>query len=345
MLTLTAVIAALSKGETLSSDCMEETMMTILNEQPDPCQIAAILAMLACRLPTVDELIGAVTALRATMLPLAVDIPVIDIVGTGGDNANTFNISTASAILLASCGVAVVKHGNRAVSSRCGSADVLDALGISLTLTPTQLQSCLHAVNIAFCYAPQFHAALKQVKPIRRALGIRTLFNLVGPLLNPARATYLLLGVADADLMPLMAETLLRLGVTRGMVVYGHGLDELSVLGPSDVLELHHDHITPRHIDPVQYGLARAPLSALQGGDAAQNAALLQSIFEGRADQAMIDTVILNTGTALYIREVVPTIEAGIEFARRQLYNGAALHQLHEWRATCQRLHLIHPSR
>jgi anthranilate phosphoribosyltransferase len=328
---LKSAIEKLITRQNLSQKESSLAMHDMLSEA-DPHQIAAFLALMRAKGETVEELHGITEAMRTLMVSVSIDYPVLDIVGTGGDGAHTLNISTASAILAASCGVKIAKHGNRSVSSQSGSADVLEALGVPIRQTSDQIKCCIDQLNIGFLFAPDFHPALKHIKDIRKGLNIRTLFNIIAPLLNPARAEHLMLGVFSEELLDIVASLLFRLGTQQSFVFHGKGLDELSCLGPAKVLEVSEQGIRSFVLDPLAFGLKRCSLQDLRGKDAHYNAEQILQTFSGQ-EGAFADTIILNAGVALYLYGLVPNIQAGIEQARLQLKNEQALKLLHQWRA------------
>ncbi len=293
-------------------------------------QIATLLKALAARGVTAAELAGFVDAMRAAAVPLnltdAERATLVDTCGTGGDASGTFNISTAVALVAAAAGANVAKHGNRSLTSRCGSADVLDALGIPTALDPEQAVTCLRAIGFVFLYAPLMHPAMQRVQPIRRALGLRTVFNILGPLTNPAHAAAQVLGVYDASLVPLVAEAMLQLGVRHGFVVHGDGgLDEIALSGETDIAEVKGGTIRRWKFSPEDAGLQRSPLAALQGGDATENAVILESIFAGETGPRR-DIVLVNAAAALVAAGVATDFRAGIECAAEAIDTGAVLH-------------------
>ncbi len=326
---LVECIKKLMHGESLTSEQCAAALNEIL-QGADQRQVAAFLVLLHAKGETAQEVIGLVHAMQQQMLPLPVDIEAIDIVGTGGDGMHTVNISTAASLLAAACGVKVVKHGNRSVSSKCGSADALEAFGIALDMPPEKIITGLHEIGIGFCFAPQFHPAMKALKEVRAALGVRTTFNLLGPLLNPAKVKHILLGVFSPDYLDLLADVLMGLGVKHAFVVHGSGLDELNTLGPVDVIEIKYDEKSAFQLDPKQYGFEYGTLEELQGGDAADNIKILQEVFSGKKG-ALADTIALNAGAALYVADKVGTIEEGIVIAQAQLQQGAVLNLLQSW--------------
>jgi len=321
---LKPVLARLAAGETLSAGDAEDAFGIIMSGEATPAQIAGLLMAMRVRGETVAELTGAVRAMRARML--AVDAPdgAIDVCGTGGDNAGTLNVSTAATFVLAGCGVVVAKHGNRALSSRTGGADVLTALGVNVDVPLDRLPGVLRAANCAFLFAPRHHAALRHAAGPRVELGTRTIFNLLGPLANPARVTRQLTGVFDAKWARPMAETLGELGTTRCWLVHGEGLDELTVAGPNSVVELRDGAVRSFTLLPEDAGLPRAPITAIRGGEAAVNAAALGAVLRGAAGPYR-DTVLLNAGAALVVAGRADTVREGVALAATAIDGGAAL--------------------
>lgn len=316
--------AILSRGE--ASSVMQLILADQSNALPD-VQIAALLTALAARGVTADEVAGFADAMRATAVPLDMTIAerarLVDTCGTGGDASGTFNISTAVALVAASAGARIAKHGNRSITSQCGSADVLDALGVPTALAPGAAVACLRATGFVFLYAPLMHPAMRRVVAIRRALGIRTVFNILGPLTNPAHAPAQVLGVYAADLVPLVAEAMLKLGVRHGFVVHGaEGLDEIALSGETQIAEVRNGTIHITQFAPEDVGLAHAPLSSLQGGDAQQNACILQAIFDGEASPRR-DIVLVNAAAALIAGGLAEDFRHGIELAAAAIDSGA----------------------
>lgn len=287
-------------------------------------QVAAFLVLLHAKGETSEELQGLVEAMRAEMKVVKTEFPVLDVVGTGGDNTNTVNISTASSLLAAACGAKVVKHGNRSVSSRCGSADLLEVLGVKLDKTPEEITDDLKKNNFSFCFAPNFHPSIKALKDVREALGVRTSFNLMGPLLNPASAQHIFLGVFSADYLDLLADTLLKLGVEHAMVVHSCGLDELSLMGASEVIELRSNKKERKTLDPKDFGFQYCELKDIQGGEVKDNKALIENALTGESGP-IADTIIFNTAAALYVADVVLSIEEGVKLASEKIKTGDAL--------------------
>lgn len=333
---LTPFIQQLMRRQNLTAEQCEQALEYILGGA-EPLQIAAFLVLLHAKPITAAELYGLVKAMRSRMIPVRINAPLLDIVGTGGDGVKTVNISTAASILAASCGAKVAKHGNRSVSSACGSADVLAAFDIYIEMNAQQIADCINAIGIGFCFAPLFHPAMAVLKPIRNALKVPTTFNLMGPLLNPAQAQYYLLGVANPNDMPLLADVLCQLGVEHALVVHSAGLDELSLLGPSQVTEIKENKMHSYVIDPLEYGFVCSHLADIQGDTPAINVARLQAVFAGE-HSPLADTVIFNTGAALFAADIVTSIAEGIDLARNKLYSSAAQQLLVAWQHFSQRL-------
>src|SRR5438093_3946794 len=301
----------------------------MLDGSAPAAQMAALLVALRMKGETPDESAGATQALRSRAARVVGSQDrLIDTCGTGGDAAHTFNISTASAFVAAAGGARVAKHGNRAVSSRCGSADVLVALGVEVELPPPAVAACIDECGIGFLFAPRHHAAMRHVAPVRKDLGLRTLFNLLGPLANPAGARRQLLGVYSAQLVPVLAQTLAELGWDRAFVVHGYGgLDEISTAGPTVVCEVRTGVVRQFELSPEDAGVQRAPLEGLRGGDAQQNAETLRGVLRGENGPQRTATL-LNGGAALAAAGVCETIADGVRLAERAIDSGAALDRL-----------------
>lgn len=311
----------------------------ILSGGATDAQIAALLVALHMKGETVDEIVGFAQAIRDAATPVEVSNHILDVTGTdrealvdtcgtGGDASNTFNISTAAALVVAGAGVRVAKHGTRSISSACGSADVLEALGVNLNLAPARLAACLDEVSIAFLYAPAMHATMKHVHPARRELRLHTIFNLLGPLTNPARASAQVVGVYSADLVEKLAEALRQLGLKRALVVHGEdGLDEITISGPTRVAELRDDRVRSYQVAPEQFDMARAPLSSILGGDASANAAIVRAVLAGEKSPKR-DVVLLNAAAALVVAARADSIADAIPLAAHSLDSGAAARKL-----------------
>jgi len=330
---LKASIEKLMRKQDLDAETCQLVMDEILKPDANSLQISAFLVLLRAKGETPEELAGMIAALKQRMIPVHTPHKVLDIVGTGGDGANTVNISTASAILAAACGIKVAKHGSRAASSLAGSADVLEALGVNIHLSPEKVSACIDAVGIGFCFAPNFHPAMQTLHALRKQLNVPISFNLLGPLLNPTNPAHLLLGVYNESFMPLIAHTLQQSGTERSFVVHGCGLDEISCVGTAKILEVTQNAITESMINPEKYGFSFCQVKDLQGGDAKTNAEILLNTFSGSDQYPHIrDTLILNTATALYICGLYPSIEAAIPQAKEKLADKSALKLLNDWR-------------
>ncbi len=314
------------EGKHLSRAQAAAAVEAILSGTAAPAQVAALLVALRMKGETHEEITGAAQTLRARASAVRVSLDrLIDTCGTGGDGAQTFNISTCAAFVAAAGGARVAKHGNRAVSSQCGSADVLLALGVELELSNEGVAACIESCGIGFLFAPRHHAAMRHVAPIRQELGLRTLFNLLGPLSNPAGARRQLMGVYQARLVPLIARALLELGAERALVVHGEGgLDEISTAGPTVAAMVDNGEVIELSITPEQLGVRRSPIEALRGGDAAENAGHLRSVLQG-APGPRRDSVLINAAGALWAAGVVDTLLSGVELARGAIDSGAAL--------------------
>ena len=311
----------------LSAAAMERALGDVMAGRMSAEELAAFLTALARRGETAEELAAAVGVLRrhAVRLPLPPSLEVGDTCGTGGDGTGTVNVSTLAALTAAAAGAAIVKHGNRAASSRCGSADLLETLGVNLEAGPEQVARSVTEAGFGFCFAPRFHPAMKAVAPVRKALGIRTIFNLVGPLANPATLTFQLIGVPERRLLRPMAEALVRLGLRHAMVVHGlDGMDEATTTGPTEFLEVRSGQVSQGRLEPEPLGLARATPEALRGGDAAFNARVAREVLGGARSPAR-DIVALNAGCVLYVADRAPTLREGIERASGVLDAGAPL--------------------
>jgi anthranilate phosphoribosyltransferase len=316
-------IAKVATGAPLSADEARDAFEIILSGEMTAAQGGAFLMALRVRGETVAEISGAVAALRARMLRVSAPANAIDIVGTGGDNSGSYNVSTLAALIVAACGVPVAKHGNRAASSQSGAADVLAALGVKIGLEPDAISACIAKAGVGFMFAPSHHASMRQVAAVRTELGTRTIFNLIGPLSNPAGVKRQLVGAFSATWLRPMAEVLQGLGSTRVWAVHGNdGLDEISTTGPSHVVELADNRLSEFTLDPAEFGLARAEPTDLKGGDADHNAAALVAVLDG-VHTAYRDIAVLNAAAALVIAEAVPDIAAGIARAAAALDNGS----------------------
>lgn len=326
-------LAAVAAGGRLTAADAERAVGAILDGEATPVGIAGLLVGLRVRGETADELAGFVRALRARMLPVDAPAGTIDTCGTGGDGAHTFNISTASALLVAAAGVPVAKHGNRAVSSRSGSSDAIGALGIPVEATPAHAAAALREDGFAYLHAPAFHPGMRHPGPVRRELGIRTAFNLVGPLANPARVRRQLVGVADPVAARQVAEALRTLGTERAFVVHGDGLDELPLDGSGRILDVTPEGVRESAVDPSSLGLVPAPTSALAGGTPEESAALIVAILGGRERGPARDVVALNAGAALLVAGRTTDLREGVALALDTIATGAAAAALARIRA------------
>jgi len=297
----------------------------------DHCQTAAFLVLLRAKGETPAEVAGMVTAMRDHMIRVDSAGSCLDIVGTGGDGHHTVNFSTAASILAAACGARVAKHGNRSVSSQCGSADVLEELGVTIALPPAAVTHCLEQAGIAFMFAPGFHPAMKNVVPVRKALGVRTVFNILGPLLNPAECTRMLIGVYSEAMVPLMAEALHALGAEHAMVIHCGGLDELAPIAVATVATATPSGVQMSTIDPFALGFAKCTIEDLKGGDRVANADILRKVLSGQMSGPIADTVILNAGAGLYVAGKAMSVEAGCVLAADCLASGRAIDTLNAW--------------
>lgn len=337
-------------SESLARAEAREVMTEVLAGKCTDAQIAALLIALRMKGETVEEIVGFAEAIRAAAAPLPIDRAnnaiavtgtgrealagecendsLIDTSGTGGDASGTFNISTATALVTAGAGVRVAKHGNRSISSKCGSADVIEALGINIQLTPEQSARCLQETGICFLYAPNLHPAMKQVQGIRRELRMRTIFNLLGPLTNPARASGQVVGVYSLDLVEKLAEALSMLGLRRALVVHGlDGLDEITITGKTRIAEAHEGSVKSYEIEPEEFGMKRALLQEISGGDAEENAATIRAVLNGEKSPRR-DVVLLNAAAALAAAGRAEHIAQAIPLAEKSIDSGAAAEKL-----------------
>ncbi|SHF07627.1 anthranilate phosphoribosyltransferase [Desulforamulus putei DSM 12395] len=338
---ITEAIKKVVTGEDLSEAEARDTMKEIMEGRATPAQIACLLTALHLKGETAAEITGFARTMREKVTPVKTSrTGLVDTCGTGGDGANTFNISTACALVLAGAGLPVAKHGNRSVSSKCGSADVLEHLGVAVNLTPEEAGLCLDKVGITFLYAPLLHGAMKYAAGPRKEIGIRTVFNVLGPLTNPAFARNQVLGVYCADLAPVMARVLANLGTGRSFVIHGcGGLDEVSLAGEALVYEVRGNEVKQISLDPLDFGLARAPIAALAGGDAKKNARMIQNILDG-APGPQRDVVVINAALGLVAGGMARDIATGVRLAQDVIDSGSArkkLKQLVEFSQTLVR--------
>lgn len=332
MISAQAALNRLIDGNELFYDEMADLMRQIMSGELTSAQIAAILIGLRVKVETVSEIAAAASVMRefATPVPVNDKFHLVDTCGTGGDHSKTFNISTTCAFVAAAAGARVAKHGGRASSSASGSADVLEALGVNINLNAEQVAQSVEQIGLGFMFAPNYHGAMKHVAPVRKELGVRTIFNILGPLTNPAGAENQLLGVFHADLVGIMARVLKQLGSRHVLVVHGcDGLDEITLSGETQVAELKNGEIREYTLRPSQFGLTETDLDAVKAYDADQSAAMLLSVLENEASAAR-DIVLLNAGAGIYVSGVAHSLETGIERARDALSSGAALTKLRQ---------------
>ncbi len=338
-----SAIAKIVELKNLNEGEMIEVMNQIMSGECTPAQIGAFITALRMKGETIDEITGAARVMRERATPIRVgrgvlDIDrddinidqetILDVVGTGGDGTNTFNISTTVSFVVSACGVKVAKHGNRSVSSACGSADVIEKLGINLDVTPEIVQNCINQIGIGFLFAPALHGAMKHAISPRREIGIRTIFNILGPLTNPAGADCQVMGVYQADLVEKLAGVLQRLGCKRGYVVCGSdGMDEMTLTGETLVAEVTQNGVTISTITPEQYGLTRCPMTAIRGGDATANALIVRSVLQGEQGPRR-EIVLLNAGYALVAAGKAATPAEGMTLAAEAIDSGRALRQV-----------------
>lgn len=325
-------IIALSKKEDLSFEVAQEVMDEIMSGQTSDIQKSAYLTALAMKGETIEEITGSAAGMRAHCLRLLNDMDVLEIVGTGGDQSNSFNISTTSAVVISAGGVPVAKHGNRAASSKSGAADVLEALGVNINVSPAKSAQMLKSINICFLFAQKYHSAMKFVAPVRKELGIRTVFNILGPLSNPAGANMQVMGVYEEALVEPLARVLSNLGVKNAMVVYGQDkLDEISMSAKTSVCEIKNGEFRSYEIEPEQFGFEKCEKEALVGGTPEENAAITLSILNGEERGPKRNAVLLNAGAGLYVAGKVNTLEEGVSMAAELIDSGAAKARLDEF--------------
>lgn len=325
----TTLLKRVAVGDSLSVEQSQRAFELIMTGVVSETNIAALITAMAVRKPSIDEIVGGTRAMRATMTSIEANPYAIDLCGTGGDGAGTLNISTACAFVVAACGVPVAKHGNRNMSSRSGTADCLEALGVKIDLSPAEASRCLREVGLCFLFAQTYHPAMKFAAPVRKELGFRTIFNLLGPLSNPARVRRQLLGVYDRDWTAPIAEVLKRLGTERAWVVHGDGLDEIAISGPTRVAMLHEGQITVRDIGPEDAGLSWSPISQLAGGSARENASALGRLLDGETG-AYRDIVLINSAAALVIAGAAQNLKEGVTNAASAIDKGGARAKLEQ---------------
>jgi len=325
-----AIIKAASR-QNLDYETAEAVMDEIMEGKASDIQMAAYLAAMSVKGETIDEITASAKGMRKHCVRILHDMDVLEIVGTGGDRSNSFNISTTSAIVVSAAGIPVAKHGNRAASSKSGAADVLESLGVNITVSPEQSLRLLKTINLCFLFAQNYHISMKYVGPVRKELGIRTIFNILGPLVNPAGASMELLGVYDADLIEPMAKVLCNLGVKSGMVVFGQdGLDEISLSSPTSVCELRDGDFKSYTLEPEEFGLSRCQKEELVGGTPAENAQITRDILGG-AKGPKRDAVLLNSAAAIHIARPEFSLKDGFALAVETIDSGRAQTQLEQF--------------
>ncbi len=331
-------IEKLINRQDLSRPETYEAILEICSSENIP-QMSAFLTLLHAKRVSIDELVGTIQFLQENMQSIPTFYPTLDIVGTGGDLANTVNISTAAGLLAASCGIKVAKHGNRAATSKCGSADLLEALDCNIQLNAQQTAYCLEQTNFGFCFAPIFHPILKKLRLLRAQLDLSTIFNLVPPFLNPAQTQHMMIGVNHPDLLPLYAQTLKKLGKSHSMVFHSEGLDELTSIHTAQIIEIKNNQLISYELNPQQFNFKVGTLIDLQGKDAQDNSQKIMLAFSGQPS-ILADTLILNAAVALYLYGSTNSIAEGIPLAQQHLNSGAPMQLLNSYRAhTHQFLH------
>ncbi|QSX39543.1 anthranilate phosphoribosyltransferase [Shewanella cyperi] len=333
------LLERLYRGEQLDRHQTKTLFAALIAGELDEVTIAALLIALKVRGETIEEICGAAEAMREAANPFPrpqFDSGILDIVGTGGDGFNTINISTTAAFVAAAAGAKVAKHGNRSVSSKSGSSDLLGQFGIDLTMSPTLAAQCLKNFGLCFLFAPHYHGGVRHAVPVRAKLKTRTLFNLLGPLINPCRPEYMLLGVYSPDLVRPIAEALRGLGVSRAMVVHGAGLDEVALHGDTLVCELKDGELQDYQLSPADFGLAPIAVTELEGGDPAHNAAITKAILQGRGQSAHANAVAVNAGCGIYLAGLAASPKQGFELAKTVLASGKGYDKLQSLAATCE---------
>lgn len=326
---LKPLIAKAVEGEHLTQEEARRAVDIIMSDRATNAQTAALLTAMRMNVENADEITGCAMGMREKMTTVPHEQEVLEIVGTGGDLANSFNISTTSGFVIAACGQAVAKHGNRSVSSKSGAADVLEALGVKIASTPEKSSACIDETGISFLFAQSYHKAMKFVGPVRAQIGIRTVFNILGPLANPANAEYMVVGVYEDRLLELVANVLKNLGVKRALVIRGSdGLDEFSISAHTNVFEIRNGEITSYEVTPESVGLKRATKDEIVGGTAAENAEITRGILSGKITGAKRDIVLLNSGAALYTCGKAESIAEGVKMAAEAIDSGAAMEKL-----------------
>lgn len=313
-------------NQNLSQETTEQFFTQVLNGEIEPSLLGCVLTALKIKGETPAEIAGAAVAIRNAATPFPAQTQTVaDCVGTGGDGANTINISTTAAILSAACGIKMAKHGNRSVSSMSGSADLLEALGVNLNMSPTTASNCLDKANLCFLFAPAYHSGFKYAAPVRKAMGIRTIFNILGPLVNPAAPQVMLLGVYTPELLYPIAQALQLTGVKRAFVVHGSGLDEIALHGDTQVIEIKDEQLIERTISPQDFGLKHYSLEEIKGGTPQENAQIINAILAGKGQEAHNAAVIINCAALLYLHNKARDLTAAAQLAREVLKSGQGL--------------------
>jgi anthranilate phosphoribosyltransferase len=326
MATITEYLEIILNGNDLTFEQAKALQDRIFEGQVSEVQIAAFLAMMRMKRATAAEIAGLAQSLRDHAVPVEAGVDnMVDTCGTGGAIVKTFNISTSAALVAAGAGAHVAKHGNRGITSKCGSADVLDELGVNIDPGPQVVAQCIREARIGFMFAPKFHPAMRSVQPIRKSLDFRTAFNILGPLANPAKVKAQVMGVADVDLLPRIAEALKILGVRRAMIVHGQGMDEISLLGKTKVIELRDGAVTSMELDPADFGIAQASIDELGSGDAIANAAVVRDILTGKDKGPRRDIVVLNAAAAIVVADLAEDLRQAITLAEYAIDGGKAL--------------------
>lgn len=329
--TLSKYLAKVADNENLSYDDSCDAMDVIMSGEASEIQVASFLTALRMKGETPDEISGLARGMRDKAVKVENEKDAVEIVGTGGDLANSFNISTTSSFVIAASGMKVAKHGNRSVSSKSGAADVLEALGVKIQSTPELAKEALDTIGIYFLFAQSYHKSMKYVAPVRKAMGIRTVFNILGPLTNPAETDYIVLGSYSKELLPVLASVLIKLGVKHGMVVHGTDvLDEVSISAPTAVAEVINGEIKEYEIKPEDFGLKTASKDEIAGGSAEDNAKITLGILKGEIKGAKRDIVLLNSGCALYVSGKANSIADGVKLAAELIDSGKALEKLNQ---------------
>lgn len=326
-------IQKITKHQDLTQEEMKEAMQIIMSGQTNDIQISSFITGLKMKGETSDEIVAAARVMKEKAIKIEMDSDIIlDTCGTGGDGLNTFNISTASAIVCAAAEIKVAKHGNRALTSRCGSADILKAAGINIEAPPERVKKSIEEINIGFIFAPNYHPATKYAMPARKEIGLRTIFNLLGPIVNPANITHHLMGVANNELVDKISEVFLKLGLKRGIVVCGNGcLDEIALSGKTKVAEIKDGNIKKYEIRASEFIKNEYPIERIRGGAPEENAQILKDIFSGKEKEAYYSSVILNAGFAIYMCDKAKNAQEGVKIASDIISTGKAAKKLQEF--------------